>query len=256
MSSSLTTGSHSGGGHQPVKRRASTGSVASGKRKREWLEGTTTGGKKVKFGAQRVETVVLTGSDGRTIGTSYPSKPDDQAKVTKWASRSTRGSDVRYTKDYGQTTQSVEPAPWSGGTVVYAHAHASKKSYSVTLQGTKKDPVPQKVRMSGEQYGRLLSRNKHLRKIYAKNPYAPMVMMSCSSGHPEGEAAKTAVAELRQEGHLEDVYAPSGTGVRLMTSDKSEYAVKPTKTASGTPVTGEFVKFPGPPPTGGTTGSP
>lgn len=238
-------------GHQMVRRRAfSTSAVPSGKKK-QIVTGRTPGGKEVRFGVSRVKSITLKDFGNKTtVGVSFPMKSTDYELLPRWSASAKRSSDVQYSKNHGGTTKGLQEevvaAPWSGTPIFYAHAHADPMQFAVTVKGTKKKPEEQVVALDGTTYAKILAGNKFVRKIMSETPYTALVMLSCLPGHPDGDAAVKAVAELRKQGYVGDVYAPSGKGFRLYPSDEeSGYGVAPNTTATGKPVPGVFVKFPG-----------
>jgi hypothetical protein len=135
-----------------------------------------------------------------------------------------------------------QAAPWAGaGTPIYVHAHANPKHFAVNVNG-------QMVLVDGTTHGQVIAGNQHYQQAAGANPNSPLVLMSCSSGKPTGTAAGDAAAYLHSHGDGRDVYAPTGTGIRMTGTGVSQYGVEETVDAAGRPVPGSFRHYPPPAP--------
>jgi hypothetical protein len=214
-------------------------------------------GQPVRFQPGDVQSIPLHDGNGKLIGVSFPTKPDDSTKVPQWAGLN-RTSDAQFSPAHQVPPPPTAPpgtkpkwafdppqtAPWStSGTPVYAHAHANKNNFAVTVNG-------QKVLIDGTTHGQVIAGNQHYQQAAGANPNSPLVLMSCNSARPGGSAASGAAAYLHGHGDGRDVYAPTGTGLRVTNPNTgtSSYGVAETVDASGNPVPGSFQHYPAPPP--------
>lgn len=194
------------------------------------------------FRPDQVQSIPLRDSNGNVIGVSYPTKPTDATKVPAWAGKPNRTSDASYIPDYNNTPGGGKPAPWSGQTPFYAHAHANPNHFAVNVNTAAPGQPPNyvKVHIDGTNHGNLLQSNSHFQNASGANPHRPVVYMSCGSGNPAGNAAASSANVVHGGGHSGDIFAPSGSGVRITgKNNNSYYGVKPP--ATGGP--GEFNKF-------------
>lgn len=200
-------------------------------------------GKPFTFRPDQVQSVPLKDSNGNVVGISFPTKPTDVAAVTDWASKK-RKSDTSYLAGFDPKKKKYTNtnAPW-GQDPFYVHAHANPNKFGVNVN-TAPQGQPAKYEMvavDGKNHGQLVSGNQHFQAASQANPKQPVVYMSCSSGHPGGNAASSSANTLHGN-HQGDIFAPTGTGWRIPGNTSSYYGVQDT-THNGNPVPGEFKKF-------------
>uniref|UniRef100_UPI0038CD481B WXG100 family type VII secretion target n=1 Tax=Saccharopolyspora oryzae TaxID=2997343 RepID=UPI0038CD481B len=216
-----------------------TGNISDGK-----------GGKKPhSVTPDKVQSIPLKDDKGNTVGISFPSKAEDPKKVGSWAGKPIRNSDNWYNKNRNSKDsnfpETKADAPWKGKQPFYVHAHAQPKGYIVNVN-TAQPGQPakwEKMGLTGDQYGQLVSSNSHFQAASKADPNRPIVQMSCQAGSPAGNAAQTSADAIRNAGHSGDVYAPTGKGFRKPDGNESIYGVGPGVDSSGNPVAGEFKKF-------------
>jgi uncharacterized protein YukE/cytoskeletal protein RodZ len=229
----------------PSTSSATPGTSSATPSQTTWLSGTDASGNPVKFTSSQVHSIPLKDANGKTVGISFPTKPDDATKVSSWAKKN-RTSDSAYIPDYTsgkhKTPGSSQAAPW-GKDPFYVHAHANPNKFAVNVNTAPpgQPPVYQKVRIDGTNHGQLVSSNQHFQAASQANPKQSLVYMSCNSGNPSGSAAADS-AKFLHGGHQGDVFAPTGTGSRIMSGGDSFYGVKPGQ-HNGNTIPGEFKKF-------------
>jgi hypothetical protein len=255
-------------------------------------------GKRIPFQPGDVQSIPLHDSNGKLIGVSFPTKPADSTAVPAWAASDRKSdSEFRPARiappppaapttpagapypprpsgatggptgaGPARTSRPPRPArpapkwsfdpaqatPWStAGTPVYVHAHANPNHFAVNVNG-------QTVLVDGTTHGQVIAGNQHYQQAAGANPNSPLVMMSCSSAKPGGTAAGSAAAYLHSHGDGRDIYAPTGTGIRMTNpvTGVSQYGVEETVDASGRPAPGSFQHYPPPPPPGPPTPPP
>lgn len=237
------------------------------------LTGTSSWGLKVNFKPEDVVSIPLksNGGNGPVIGVSFPSKPDDYTTVPAWAGKNSRHSDFEFQSARPNTAPTPPPspggtpgqkppayvfdkpqaAPWasssSSGPPVYVHAHADPNGYAVTVNtGPSWWRTQKTVYVDGETHGKIVAANQWYQQAAGADPNKPGVLMSCSSGHPDGTAAGGTTNYLHSQGDQRDWYAPTGTGIRRTGNTISAYGVEQTTDASGNVAPGEFRHYPPP----------
>ncbi len=181
------------------------------------------------FGSADVHSIPLRDFYGEFIGVGFPFKKaerfmsSDAEGWSLWARAEYRTSDVVYFRDRPGTPDPItgEPrwnytnatkVPWDDGTLqapVYAFAHGDPGKIAVGVWSGA-DVTPRTMIVDGPTYGRILAANEHFNRALTRSGDRPVVMMTCSAGHPSISAAKGTAQSLWEAGVERDVYAPKG----------------------------------------------
>lgn len=240
-----------GGGALPVQRMTGRGSTRVYGRGGP-LDGLDARGNFYRFDHRDVRANGLRDADGNMIGISFPTRPEDIARVTAWAAAPNRTSDVEvYTVTMSGdvrrrelTAEAVSPAPWSSRPI-YIHAHATNAFFDIPVDTGDAVRV---LRVDGTVFGMILRRHPGFQEAVRNTPGRDGLLMSCSSGHPDATAAAEMAQFMHRAGSTRTWHAPVGNGVRMRPgATTSAYGSTQSWDLHGNEVPAGFVSFPPPP---------
>lgn len=184
------------------------------------LHGLDRNGRYIEFTFEQVRVVPLRSHDGKLIGASFPSRPDDITRIQRWA-RSRHisanheyypqwaASDVatrkRHAVPISQGGSSPQPAPWGDNPIV-VNGHANGGGYAIEvedLDSREYEPV-----FTGSiVFGRLVEKSNYIRRAWQRNPGSPLLQVSCSPAEDGGDAHALFAGYLHRNGFDRDIWA-------------------------------------------------
>ncbi|MGP4052314.1 hypothetical protein [Streptomyces sp. 2A115] len=222
------------------------------------LDGLDFQGNYYRFDDRHVRAKGLRDEQGNLIGISFPTQPGDAEKVTSWARKPQRTSDVEVynvtmsgdIRAPRHTIGTAAPAPWSQRPL-YIHAHASNEFFAVPVAMSDGAGATVKaVKVDGATFGRILRHHPGYREAARNTPGRDGLLMSCTSGHPMATAAPELARYMHSQGSNRTWYAPIGLGTRMDPlpgrPNASGYGSAQTWDEHGNEIPGGFVAYPPP----------
>ncbi len=206
------------------------------------------------FARDQVRSVVLAGAAGGPVGLFYPSEAFDGYSMMSWAAEPIIELDHAYHANAPSAAAYLATAPWSpqslrGSRPFYVMGHGSPASFGVyvTAGGPSGPQVDHVVDVDGSAYGEILATDPGFRAMTRADPGRTVVLLSCATGSPSGDAAARVAQMLRAAGHLGSVYAPAGVSWGFHGTGVAGYGVLPGRAADGSFVPGVFREMSGSP---------
>jgi hypothetical protein len=208
----------------------------------------------VTFARDQVRSVAMADVAGRPVGLFYPTGAYDGHRMVSWAAEPIIELDHAYQATDPLGRAHLATAPWSpqgrrGSRPFYVMAHGTPESFGVYVSavGPSRPQVDQVVEVDGTAYGEILAADPEFRTMTRADPARPVVLLSCATGSPWGNAAARATQALRGAGHFGSVYAPAGISWASHGTGVARYGVLPGQTADGWLVPGVFREMSGSP---------
>ncbi|TCO56011.1 hypothetical protein [Actinocrispum wychmicini] len=149
---------------------------------------------------------------GRTLGTVFPTQPDDEHVDPQWTQQLSSRSRVRSVDPRTDQVLGTFRTNLNGRLhhAVYASAHADKHEFTVNVPlapGLEKPPgaathvladgsTTMTIRVKGAPYARIVASNDYFQQAVHEMPSVPLVLLSCKAGALGGSAAASFTQHL------------------------------------------------------------
>lgn len=186
------------------------------------LTGYTVSGASITFRASEVWSLPLVDANNAPIGAIFDPVATVVKAALRWAAHENREADLMVRPARRDTADRyeifpAEDAPWAAGVrnaempPNYFIAHGLPDGFVVAISNEEGEPKPKftHVKLTGQEYGRLLSAHETAQRAIKRNPSGEQVFVSCSTANPRGDAARSAAEYMHQSNVVTGpIYAP------------------------------------------------